>query len=215
MDRPMILDIGCGSGVPTIELARLCNGTLIGLDTDAGALQELEKRAIEEGVSDRVRTIRTSMLEMDFPDGQFDIVWSEGAAWPIGFSRALDNWRMVLRSGGYMVIHDGCWIEPDPPAEIRDYCEVNFPGISTHEDNLELIPRQGYELVGEFKLPPEAWLDTYFQPLKDRLPDIMQKYSGDKSALEALKREEIQTDLYIRNLRWYGSAFYVMRKEDP
>ena len=31
LDKPRILDIGCGSGVPTMELARLSNGEIIGL----------------------------------------------------------------------------------------------------------------------------------------------------------------------------------------
>jgi ubiquinone/menaquinone biosynthesis C-methylase UbiE len=213
INQPIILDIGCGSGVPTIELAGLCNGKVIGLDIDAGALEELQKRAVELGISDRVRTVRSSMLEMDFPDEQFDIVWSEGATWPIGFSKALGDWRRLLKPRGYMVIHDACWLEPDPPAEIRDFCDVNFPGISTHQENLNSIPQQGYELVGQFKLPPKAWLETYFQPLMNRLPALRRRYAGDSDALAALKREEIQTDLYVRHLRWYGSAFYIMRKK--
>jgi len=212
IDRPMILDIGCGSGVPTIELASLCNGTVTGLDIDAAALEELGRKAAELGISDRVRTVRSSMLEMDFPDGQFDVVWSEGAAWSIGFSRALGEWRRLLKTRGYMVIHDGCWLEPDPPAQIRDFCEANFPGLSTHEENLDSIPREGYELVGEFKLPSEAWLDTYFQPLKDRLPVLRRTVAGDIAALADLKREEDQIDMYVRHLRWYGSAFYIMQK---
>ena len=32
MDKPRILDVGCGSGVPTMELARLSNGEIIGLE---------------------------------------------------------------------------------------------------------------------------------------------------------------------------------------
>ena len=34
LDRPRILDIGCGSGAPTIELARLSDGEIIGIDID-------------------------------------------------------------------------------------------------------------------------------------------------------------------------------------
>ena len=34
MEAPTILDIGCGSGVPSLELARQCNGKIIGLDID-------------------------------------------------------------------------------------------------------------------------------------------------------------------------------------
>ena len=32
INKPRILDIGCGSGVPTLELARLSNGEIIGID---------------------------------------------------------------------------------------------------------------------------------------------------------------------------------------
>lgn len=32
LDKPRILDIGCGPGGPTMELARLSGGSVIGLD---------------------------------------------------------------------------------------------------------------------------------------------------------------------------------------
>ena len=48
MDKPRILDIGCGSGVSTLELARLTDGEITGLDIDQNALDRL-KRKIETG----------------------------------------------------------------------------------------------------------------------------------------------------------------------
>ena len=47
LDRPRILDIGCGSGVPTIELARLTDGEIIGLDIDASLLDKLDQKIQE------------------------------------------------------------------------------------------------------------------------------------------------------------------------
>jgi cyclopropane fatty-acyl-phospholipid synthase-like methyltransferase len=44
MVQPRFLDIGCGSGRATIELARLSGSSVVGIDTDAAALSELRRR---------------------------------------------------------------------------------------------------------------------------------------------------------------------------
>ena len=53
MDKPRILDIGCGTGIPTMELARLSNGRITGLDIDKTALNELYIKIEKAGLSDR------------------------------------------------------------------------------------------------------------------------------------------------------------------
>ena len=39
--KPRILDMGCGSGIPTLELARLSRGEAIGIDIDQPALDTI------------------------------------------------------------------------------------------------------------------------------------------------------------------------------
>ena len=41
MENPCILDIGCGSGTPSIELAKLSDGEITGIDIDQAALDKL------------------------------------------------------------------------------------------------------------------------------------------------------------------------------
>ena len=41
LDKPCILDVGCGSVVPTMELARLSNGEIVGLDVNQPLLDRL------------------------------------------------------------------------------------------------------------------------------------------------------------------------------
>ena len=41
IDKPRILDIGCGYGVPTLELARLSDGEITAIDTDQFLLDRL------------------------------------------------------------------------------------------------------------------------------------------------------------------------------
>jgi ubiquinone/menaquinone biosynthesis C-methylase UbiE len=41
LDSPRILDVGCGPGGPTLELARLSHGQVVGLDVHQPYLDEL------------------------------------------------------------------------------------------------------------------------------------------------------------------------------
>ena len=115
LKKPRILDIGCGSGVPTIELARLSDGEIIGIDTDESLLGKLGGRIEEEGFSDRVKIKKCSLFEMDFPDASFDIVWAEGSIYIIGFERGLREWRRLLKTDGFLVVHD----------KINDMSQIN------------------------------------------------------------------------------------------
>ncbi len=74
LEKPRILDIGCGSGVPTIELAKLSNGEIIGIDINQSLLDQLNRKIEEKGVSNRMKTIKCSLFEIDFPDERFDII---------------------------------------------------------------------------------------------------------------------------------------------
>ena len=50
IENPHILDIGCGSGIPTIVLAKLSEGKITGIDIDQRLLDRFEKRIEEEGL---------------------------------------------------------------------------------------------------------------------------------------------------------------------
>jgi len=76
MDKPCVLDIGCGTGIPTIELARLSNGEIIGIDIDQDALDKLNLKIEKKGLSSRVKTMNCSLYKTDFPDKNFNILWN-------------------------------------------------------------------------------------------------------------------------------------------
>ena len=102
MDRPRILDIGCGSGISTLELARLTQGEIIGIDIDQAALDKFVRNIEKAGLTERVQVVNCSMFDMNFADESFDIIWAEGSVYPIGFERGLREWRPLLRPGGFI-----------------------------------------------------------------------------------------------------------------
>ena len=38
IDNPLILDMGCGTGVPTLALGEICNGNIYAVDSDNSCL---------------------------------------------------------------------------------------------------------------------------------------------------------------------------------
>jgi SAM-dependent methyltransferase len=214
LDNPRILDVGCGQGGPTLELARLSGGFVTGLDIDQSALHELARRADEEGLSDRVQVVHGSMSDMEFADESFEIIWAEGSMHVLGFERALTEWRRFIRPRGFLVVHEMIWLRPDPPAEVVNCPELAYPGIRTVPEYIKQIPEHRYELVGHFALPEDFWLLDYFDPMMARLRELREKYADDPAAQRTLDREQRAADLYRQHSKWYGSVFLVMQKRE-
>ena len=190
-ERPRILDIGCGSGVPTLELAKLSNGEIVGIDVDQTLLDKLNRKIEKEGFSNRVKTRKCSLFEIDFLDESFDIIWTEGSIWTIGFEKGLKEWRQLLKPNGFLVVHD----------EIR-----------TVSNKLKKIPSCGYKLINHFSLPEDAHWTEYYKPLEIRIKELCAKYKNNPESLQILRKHQNEIDMVKRNPKEYSSAFYIMQK---
>lgn len=186
-----ILDIGCGSGLPTIQLAHWSKGTVVGLDIDPAALGVLTTRAAEEGLEDRVEVRLCSLFDIDLSDERFDIVWAEGALMEIGFVRALREWRRLLRPGGYLVVHDNA----------RDL-DRKLGSVTAHR----------YELVGYFLLPEDAWWVDYYGPLHEEVREKRETHADDPRMQAALDTVQAEIDQYKASPLEFRSAFIVMTR---
>jgi SAM-dependent methyltransferase len=210
--EPRILDVGCGSGAPSLELARVSGGQVIGLDVYQPYLDELTQRAGAAGLADRVSARNGSMLSIEFPDESFDLVWAEGSIFIIGFDRGLEEWRRLIRPKGFLVVHEVAWLRPDPPDELREFWSEAYPPIRDISQNLAAIPPRGYELLGHFPLPEDAWWIEYYEPLEERLPELRIKYAGNAEAQALLEDSQREIDMLRRYPGWYSSVFFLMRK---
>lgn len=191
LDKPRILDVGCGSGVPTLELAKLSKGEVVGLDIDQFLLDKLNRKIEEQGLSNWVTTKKCSMFEMDFPDESFDIIWAEGSISVIGFERGLKEWRQLLKPSGFLVV---------------------CAGTRKMSDELKKIPSFGYKLLNQFSLPENAHWKEYCKPLETRINELRAKYKDNPRALQILRKHQNEMDTVKRNPRRYSQAFYIMQK---
>jgi ubiquinone/menaquinone biosynthesis C-methylase UbiE len=191
LKRPRILDIGCGSGVPTMELARLSRGQVIGLDIDPSLLQVFQMKIGKAGFPDRVTALQGSLFDMDFPAESFDVIWSEGSIAGIGFLRGLREWRRFLRPGGFLVVHD-------EEGNIRE--------------KLGQIPASGYELLGSFVLGEKTWWREYYAPLERQIRKIRVALAGDSRVIALLDAEEREVEMVRHDPGRCRSVFFIMKK---
>ena len=160
--HPFILDIGCGPGVQTIELARISNGKIIALDNHQAFLNILMEQVSKQNLEEQITPKNASMLEMDFEDNTFEIIWSEGALYFMGFQNGLKRCHQLLKNKGYLAVTELVYTSLDPPDVVIKYLENEYPDIKTIKDNMELIQKEGFELISHFTLPESAWLKSYF-----------------------------------------------------
>ena len=191
MREPRILDIGCGSGIPTLELARLSQGEVIGIDIDQPALERFVRKIEEAGLTSRVQALNCSMFDMDFQDESFGIIWAEGSIHEIGFATGLRQWRRLAKKGGFLVIHD----------ERGDVGE-----------KLAQIVESGYELVGHFALDEATWWTEYFAPLEALIGEYRIRCADDPEVLEELGQAQENLDTFKQHSQSTTSAYFVMKK---
>jgi len=191
LDKPRILDIGCGSGVPTMELARLSDGEIIGIDIDQESLDRLNKKIEKEGLTNRVKAIKCSLLDIKFPDNSFDIVWAEGTLTILGVEKSLKTWNRLLKPEGFLVVHD----------EIKHFFK-----------HRHRVDRCGYKFIEHFSLPEEAWWEEYYQPLEIKLQELFKKYANNQAALKVLEIHQNEVDIVKVSPKSFQSVFCIMQK---
>ena len=94
--QPRIVDFGCGSGVASLVLARATQGNVTAVEIHQPFLNQLEAQAATEGLTEKIKTVEADMADPPFPDGSFDLVWSEAAIYNVGFEQGLKCWRRLL-----------------------------------------------------------------------------------------------------------------------
>jgi ubiquinone/menaquinone biosynthesis C-methylase UbiE len=115
VDTPAILDIGCESGMQTIDIVRLCpKARITAVDVYLPFLTRVKKRAKTAGVSDRVRTVQVSMDDLPFSLTSFDLIWAEGSIFILEVDQGITLWKKFLKPGGFLGFTEATWFTNPP-----------------------------------------------------------------------------------------------------
>ncbi len=210
--HPKILDIGCGTGTQTRDLASLTDGTITAVDIYEPFLEKVAELAQREGLSNRIRTVRASMDDLPFDRNEFDIIWSEGAIDIMGFGKGVSHWKQFCKKGGYIVVSDLTLFESPAPEELIEFWKPYGVTAYTEEEKTTQISDAGLQLLHMFRLEEKGWKKHFYEPML-KVIEKMRKEKGDirecADILDALEQEAV---MYRKYGKFYGYTFFVMRK---
>ena len=210
--HPFILDIGCGPGVQTIELAKISNGKIIAVDNHQAFLDKLKEQTRNEGLDEKIIPKNVSMLDMDFEENTFDIIWSEGALYFMGFQNGLKRCHHLLKNNGYLAVTELVYTSPNPPDTVIKFFENEYPDIKYIKGKIDVIQKAGFKILLNFTLPESAWLNSYYVPIEKELPGLIKKYQGNEIALGVFEGFRNEITFYKKYSKFYGYEFFIMQK---
>ena len=199
-----ILDIGCGVGASTLLLVDYFkNSTIEAIDLFPHYLKVLDEKIVDNDLDNRVYTCQMDMNDLDYPNCEFDIVFSEVSAYIMGFAKALKSWKRVLKQNGYLVVSELSWIQK-PSKESKKFWKTHYLEIDTIENKIALIKDEGYEFIDYFILPKSDFED-YYANLESNLRTL-----DDNDFKKDFKKE---IEVYGNNSDDYSYVYYIMKKE--
>jgi len=205
--KPRIADLGCGSGDSALLLAKHYQNTVRAVDSSSVFIEELKDRAKQMGLDHLIIPIHGDMAKLDWAVGSVDLLWSEGAAYSLGFEQALKLWRPLLSHGGVAVISEMTWFTDDVPQSAIAYWQNAYPIMGTEAENIDRANRSGFSVLSTYRLPSHAWWLNYYEPLRQRMQQIEMT-----PIIESVVREtEEEIQLFEKFSDFYGYTFYILQ----
>lgn len=212
-DRPLrIADIGCGTGASTLTLARLLDAEIVAVDFLQEFLDVLQERAERAGLSNRIETLCCSMDDLPFESERFDIIWSEGAIYNIGFEKGIADWRQYLKPGGLLVASEISWLTDARPSEVQAHWDREYPEIDTPSVKIRQLETTGYSPIGYFALPEHCWMDNYYAPIESDFEAFLEQHGDCEQARVIVEAERREIELYTKYKAYFSYGVYLARK---
>jgi cyclopropane fatty-acyl-phospholipid synthase-like methyltransferase len=186
IDSPLVLDAGCGTGVPAIALALNYNANVIAVDIDTNALNQLKRKIETANLSKQITAINCSVYDLNLQENTFDIILAEGLLNEIGFRKGFQHLVKLLKRNGHFIIHD----------EYRN-----------HNKKIEFIENSNCKVLDSYKLDDHIWWNDYYKDLEKEIyspdnSDVLNLFSKELKEIRSIKKDPSQ----------YNSIYYIIKK---
>ena len=209
-----LADIGCGSGGQTLTLAQNLNGHITAVDLFPEFLAELNEKSKKLGLEGKIKTLKASMDSLPFKPGEFDVIWSEGSIYIMGFEKGIQYWKQFLTDGGYLALSEITWTTNSRPQEIENFWIGEYPEIDTASKKIKILEAHGFTLVGYFILSEDSWIENYYKPLESQFGNFLKRHENSDLAKKIVRDYRSEIELYMTYKEYYSYGFYLAKKTE-
>jgi cyclopropane fatty-acyl-phospholipid synthase-like methyltransferase len=206
----VVVDAGCGTGRQTLVLADELGTLIHAVDSRASFLEQLSDRARAASLDRYVQTHCMDMRDIPSVFRDIDLLWSEGAAYSIGFGNAFATWARTIVPGGLIVASELTWLKDSPSDAVSEFFRAGYPEMQSIERNVATVERAGYEVLTTHILPSQAWIAGYYDVLGPRARQMLDHFDAAVRALAADTLREIE--VFQQADESYGYVFYVAQR---
>ncbi len=214
-----IADIGCGTGATTLSLAKTLSKSkyaeglgIVAVDFLEDFLQSLQLRAKTQGVDKYIQTLSADMQSLPFENDEFDIIWSEGAIYSMGFTAGIKAWHPFLKQNGLLVLSEITWTSAARPDKIQKYWDTAYTEMAMASEKIRTLEACGYSLLGYFLLPKHCWLDNYYNEVEKNFEAFLIANNHSDDAKKLVEEQVQERALYTEFSDHYGYGMYIAKK---
>jgi len=193
-------------------LARALNAQITTVDFLPDFVEVLKANAESEGLSKKIDPLVCSMDNLQFDNEEYNVIWSEGAIYNMGFENGINDWKRFLKPDGLLVVSEITWTTNDRPFEIQKYWEAEYPEISTASSKISILENSGYSPIAYFVLPERCWLDNYYRPLQNSFAEFLARNANNENAQAIVDAEKKEIALDEKFKKHYSYGVYIARK---
>ena len=205
--RLNILEVACGPGADTLVLADYFKDSEIeAIDLFPHYLSILNQKIKENNLESRVFTYEMDMNDLDFANEEMDLIFSHAGVEIMGFKKALNRWKRILKPNAYLVVSDLTWISK-PSKKSIDFWKTNYEEIDTVENKIAQLEKLGFEYVNHFVLDKKEFVNYY-----SKLENNLNQLKSDKSAKDFIN--QLKKEIEVSKNEDYSYVYYIMRKSN-
>jgi len=125
------LEVGSGVGFTACHLAEKTGCRILGVDLSDDMLVWARERATRNGLESRCEFRVADAQQLPFEDDTFDAMLCESVtAFVPDKTRALNEYRRVVKPGGWVGLNEGTWVKGEPPQDFLSFIRKAMGGVN-------------------------------------------------------------------------------------